>query len=90
MRGVEPHIDFFFSDKNALDATRFRHFSNDCQAVASTIDELAAVIEQECKAAVECLDGQFEDIREKFDPTVVRLRKKRKVLLADGALDDLL
>jgi hypothetical protein len=88
--GIEPHVDFLFSDKGALDAVRFRHFFNDCQAIAGAIDEWAPLIEQERNAAVKYLDRQFEDIRKNFDPSVVPFRRKRKILLADRVLDDLL
>ena len=88
-RGIEPHVDFLFSDKSALDRVRFRHFYKDCRAIAGARDELAPVIDQERKAAVAFLNGQFENILRNFDPTVVPLRKKRKIIFADGALDDL-
>jgi hypothetical protein len=88
-QGLESHIRFIFSDKSALDAVRFRHFFSDCQRIAGDITELAAVIEQEKQAAVEFLQTQYRDIQQNFDPTVVPLRKKKKIVLADGALDDL-
>jgi hypothetical protein len=88
-QGLESHIRFIFSDKSALDAVRFRHFFSDCQRITGDITELAAVIEQEKQAAVEFLQAQYRDIQQNFDPTVVPLRKKRKIVLADGALDDL-
>jgi len=44
---------------------------------------------QEQKAAVEYLQAQYLDIQQNFDPSVVPLRKKRKIDLADGALDGL-
>ncbi len=88
-QGLEPHIRFIFSDKSALDVVRFRHFFSDCRRIAGDITELAAVIEQEKQAAVEFLQTQYRDIQQNFDPSVVPLRKKRKIVLADGALDDL-
>lgn len=87
--GLEPHINFIFSDKSALDAVRFRHFFSDCQRIAVGITELAAVTDQEQKAAVEFLQEQYCDIQQNFDPSVAPLRKKRKIVLADGALDGL-
>jgi hypothetical protein len=38
---------------------------------------------------VEFLQAQYRDIQQNFDPSVVPLRQKRKIVLADGALDDL-
>lgn len=88
-QGAESHMRFIFSDKSALDAVRFRHYFSDCQRITGDITELAAVIEQEKQAAVEFLQAQYRDIQQNFDPTVVPLRKKKKIVLADGALDDL-
>ena len=86
---LEPHIEFIFSDKSALDAVRFRHFFSECRRIAGEVSELAGFIEQERKAAVEYLQAQYSDIQQNFDPSVVPLRKKRKIVLADGALEDL-
>jgi hypothetical protein len=88
-QGLEAHIRFIFSDKSALDAVRFRQFFSDYQRIAGDITELAVVIAQEKQAAVEFLQAQYRDIKKNFDPSVVPLRKKRKIVLADGALDDL-
>jgi hypothetical protein len=88
-QGLEAHIRFIFSDKSALDAVRFRQFFSDCRRITGDLTELGAVIEQEKQAAVEFLQAQYRDIQQNFDPTVVPLRKKRKIVLADGALDDL-
>ena len=88
-QGLEPHIEFVFSDKSALDAVRLRHFFSDCQRIAGDVTELAVVIEQQRKAAVEFLQVQYSDIQQNFDPSVVPLRKKRKIVLADSALDGL-
>ncbi len=89
-QGLEAHIRFIFSDKSALDAVRFRHFISDCQRIAGDTTGLAVVIEQEKQTAVEFLQAQYRDIQQNFDPSVVPLRKQRKIVLADGALDDLL
>ena len=88
-QGLEPHVEFVFSDKSALDAVRFRHFLSDCRRIAGDITELALVVEQERKAAVEYLQAQYSDIQQNFDPSVVPLRKKRKIVLADSAFDGL-
>jgi len=87
-QGLEPHIEFVVSDKSALGAVRFRHFFSNCRCIAGDVTELAVVIEQERKAAVEFLQAQYLDIQQNFDPSVVPLRKK-KIVLADSALDGL-
>ena len=88
-RGFEPHIDFIFSDKSALDAVRFRHFFGDCLRIAGDLSNLAVSLEQERTAALEFLQSQYADIRQNFDPSIVPLRKKRKIVMTDEAWDDL-
>jgi hypothetical protein len=88
-RGLEPHIEFVFSDKGALDAVRFRHFFSDCRGIAGDLAEFVQVTEQEQQAATEFLQAQYRDIQQNFDPSVVPLRKKRKIVLTNGALDGL-
>ncbi|MFQ5730166.1 MAG: hypothetical protein ACE5GN_07385, partial [Waddliaceae bacterium] len=85
----EPHINFVFSDKTALKSIRFRFFMRDCQNIAGNNAELARMVEEEKKAAVEYLEQQYHDIMKNFDPKIVKLRKKRKVIIADGALQGL-
>jgi hypothetical protein len=88
-RGLEPQIRFIFSDKRALDVVRFRHFFSDCRGIASDLAELVQVTEQEQQAAMNFLQEHYRDIQQNFDPSVVPHRKKRKIVLTDGALEDL-
>ncbi len=84
------HMDFVFSDKTALDAVRFRHFMSDCRLLAGDNHEIETQLDHERRAALAFLKESHRDIMEHFDPTVVTLRKKRKIILADGKLKDLL
>lgn len=86
----EPYINFVFSDKSAFDAVRFRHFHQDCEHIIGDIVELDALAKQEQKETVKFLEKNYYDILDNYDPSVIRLRKKRKIILADGVLDDLL
>ena len=88
-QGVERNIEFAFSDQRALDAVRCRRFWADCQRIAGDSSELAALIDEEEQAAFRFLEEQFRDIQKNFDPSVVPFRKKRRIIVADGALDDL-
>lgn len=89
-RGGDPHMDFVFTDKTTLQAVRFRKFTADCQAIKGNPDELAALIETECQAMLGFLEQAHQDIMAHFDPKVVKLRKKNKVILSDVAAKDLL
>lgn len=87
---VDPHMSFIFTDKTALQSVRFRHFMTDCRTMIGDNRELDALVEQERQAAFEFLERSHRDIMENFDPKVTRFRKKRKIIIADGALKDLL
>jgi len=86
----DPHMNFVFSDKTALDAVRFRYFMGDCRLLAGNNRELETQLNHEHRSALAFLDESHRDIMDHFDPTVVTLRKKRKIILADGKLKDLL
>ena len=83
-------MDFVFSDKTALDAMRFRHFMSDCRLLAGDNRELETQFDHERRAALVFLEESHRDIMDNFDPTVVTLRQKRKIILANDKLKDLL
>lgn len=87
---TEPHRSFIFTDITALQAVRFRHFMQDCNAIQGDPEELKPLIEQEYQEAVGFLEHAHQDIVANFDPKVVKLRKKMKVIIADAAAKDLL
>ncbi len=82
-------MDFIFTDKTALKAVRFRHFMADCRALAGDSRALDLITEREKSAILAFLHEAHRDIMENFDPKVVKLRKKNKIIVADGALDAL-
>ena len=88
-RPDDPHMDFIFTDKTALKAVRFRHFMADCRALAGDGRALDLITEREKSAILAFLHEAHRDIMENFDPKVVKLRKKSKIIVADGALDAL-
>lgn len=89
-REDDPHMDFVFSDKTALDAVQFRYFISDCRLLSGDIRELETQLNHERRVALAFLEELHRDIMDHFDPTVVTLRQKRKIILADGKLKDLL
>jgi hypothetical protein len=88
--GNDPHIDFIFTDKTALQNVRFRHFMKDCRAIAGDGRDLDPLIEQERQAVLQYLGEAYQDIVTNFDPKLVKFRKRRKIIMSDGALHDLL
>ncbi len=89
-RDIEPQMDFVFSDATALDAVRFRHFISDVRRISGDPAELENLIVQERHLALNFLADNHRDIMDNFDPTVVKLRRKRKIILANDKLKDLL
>jgi hypothetical protein len=88
-RPDDPHMDFIFTSKTALQAVRFRHFMVDCRAIARDGHELDPIIEREKSAVLAFLEETYRNIMENFDLKVVKFRKKNKIIIADGALDAL-
>jgi hypothetical protein len=89
-KGHDPQMDFVFSDKTALQAVRFRHFMKDCREIMGDAQELEMLIEQERQSVLTYLETMHQDILRNLDPRVRRFRRKRKIILADGAWKDLL
>lgn len=81
-------MDFVFSDKTALSAVRFKHFMVDCRKLAGDDQELSRVEEQERHALIEYLERAYQDIIANFDPQIIKLRKKRKIRIAEDAAQD--
>jgi hypothetical protein len=85
----DPHINFVLSDKTALQAVRFRHFLGGCRGLLADRAELDAFVKRERQAMGEYMDSACRDILANFDTKVVRFRKKRKVIVAEGAVKGL-
>ena len=89
-RNNEPQMDFVFSNAAALDAVRFRYFVRDCRRIVGNPAEVDRLVEQETRLALDFLASTYKDIMDNFDLTVVKLRRKRKIILANEELKDLL
>jgi hypothetical protein len=62
----------------------------DCRKPAEDRRARDSPAEQEQRAAMTFLAENFQDIRDSLGPSVVKFRKRRKIVLAGGALDGLL
>jgi hypothetical protein len=89
-REHDPHMTFIFSDKTALQAVRFRYFMRDCRPLVADRAELDVVLNRERQSLEAYLESACLDICTNFDPRVAPFRKKNKIIIADGALNDLL
>ena len=62
----------------------------DCRKPAEDRRARDSLAEQEQRAAMTFLGENFQDIQDSLGPSVVRFRKRRKIVLAGSALDGLL
>jgi hypothetical protein len=85
----ESNRDFVFTDKTALEAVRFRSFLHDCREIERPFDELDAQARRERSAVDDYLRVEHARLLKDFDPAVVKLRKKRKVIVHKNAADKL-
>jgi hypothetical protein len=85
----DPHRSFIFTNEETLKKIRWRYFLSDCTSVMADYAVVEKQLEQEVSDAKSFLDKHYQDILENFDPNVVKLSKRSKVLMSAGALDDL-
>lgn len=86
----ELNRNFIFNNENALKQIRWKHFLADCESLTAEFINVTKRAEQEVAGAEAYLQEACEDIMENFDPKVVKLRKKMKVVVAPGAFDGLI
>lgn len=85
----ELHRDFIFNNEHALRKIRWRHFLADCEAIVGNNLDLSELEQQELVSATNWLREAHQDIMLNFNPDVVKLRRKRKIIVAPGAFDGL-
>jgi len=86
----ELHRNFIFNNEATLKKIRWKHFLADCEPLTADFINVTERAEHETARAEAYLQEAHEDIMKNFDPKVVKLRKKMKVVLAPGALDGLM
>lgn len=85
----ELDYTFIFNNTNALKAVRWRRFSSDCGKLIADDRELKYLVDIEIKKAHKFIDDNYQDVMDNFDPTVVKFRAKKRVIISPGFLDDL-
>ena len=86
----ERHRNFIFNNETALKQICWRHFLADCGQLQADFSVVTGMEKQELEQADKWLRETHRNIMENFDPDVIRLRKKRKVVVAPGAFDGLM
>jgi hypothetical protein len=85
----DPHRFFIFNNASTLKRIQWRHFLSDCEPLITEFSAVKAQLEQEIGGAISWLAENYQDIMKNFDPKVIKLRKKRKIIISAGALEDL-
>jgi len=85
----EQHRDYIFTNEATLKQIRWKHFLADCEPLLADTTALLKRADQETATAETWLRQTHADIMENFDPKIVKLKKKMKVVIAPGALDGL-
>ena len=85
----ERNMLIVFSDPDALASVRFASFLRDCRRIERPLAELRALQARETRYMREFVAAQHDDLLKNFDPKVVPLRRKLKVMIHPDALPDL-
>jgi hypothetical protein len=85
----EEHAHFVFTDKRALSSVRLRSFVRDCRALQRPLGALEARVEPERSALASFIETQQAAIVRGRDPKIARIRKRRRVVVMNGAFDGL-
>ena len=91
-RKGDPSHQFIFTDKDVLSRINLKSFMADCRKVEQ-VDHSIMVsrVDKEKERMRQFFDEQYADIMANYDPKIVKLRKKRKVVIHEDAdLDGLL
>jgi hypothetical protein len=85
----DPHRYFIFNNASALKQIRWQHFLTDCTPLITDFSVMEDQLKEEIGAAISWLTDNHLEILKNFDPKIVKLRKKTKIIITPRALDDL-
>lgn len=85
----ERYLLVVFSDPAALAGVRFTSFLRDCRRIERPLAELRTLEACENARMRDFVAAQHDDLVKNFDPKVVKLRKKLKVMIHPEALRDM-
>jgi len=85
----DPHRTFIYTNFDALKQVRWKHFLSDCESIMGDFSMVDEMIEDETKKAKVFLDKQYQEVMANFDPKVVKLRQKKKIVMSSNARNDL-
>ena len=84
----DPHLFFIFSNEKTLRKIHWKHFLSDIEPLIADFSFVTQEVKKETDLLKSYLTKNYQDIMENFDPKVVKLKKKRKIIMAPGVFDD--
>jgi hypothetical protein len=84
-----PHWNVIVNNAETAKKITFINFLDDCQDYLQSNQKLEHLKEREGAKLKKLLIDAYEDIVKNFDPTVVKLKKKMKIVMSPKALDGL-
>lgn len=85
----DPHRYFVFNNASALKQIRWQHFTSDCKPLITDFSVIEKQVKKEIADAISWLSENHRDIVRNFDPAIVNLKKRRKIIMSPRALKDL-
>ncbi len=85
----DPHLDVVVQNSEAAKCIRFQTFLRDCRALQRPNNELECLVAVAKEEADQFVHEQYQDVMTNFDPKVREFKKRRKIVIAPGAQDDL-
>jgi len=85
----DPHLDVVVQNSEAAKQIHFSSFLRDCRALLGENDNLERLATEAQQIADQFVHEQYQDVMENYDPKVSRLKRRRKIVMAPGVLDDL-
>jgi hypothetical protein len=85
----DPHRFYIFNNASTLKQIRWQHFLSDCKSLITDFSVMEDQFKKEIDDAMSWLSENHRDIVENFDPKIIKLRKKMKIIISPGAMEDL-
>lgn len=86
---IDPSVDYIFGSMEVLKSITFTDFISDCNKVKGNAEDLNAYVDKITVDYLQALKDQMEEIK-KTAPNVVKLEKRRKIVMSEQAMDDIM
>ena len=86
---VDPHITIIINNLKAGEMLTISRIMEDISMVESDFAEVEKLISRQNAKAKAFIEEQYQDIEENFDPTIVKFKKRMKVVIAPNTFDNL-